>query len=281
MDSYRQKLETLCVLGIVFWFSGCAHFQTDREKPIGKFGSLGTIFCPDDYGIKILDVAKGSPAEKAGVKAGDVIVTADGSDLAKPENRKEFLLSVRSGNKADLSIRRKDQTIKFQILPKKADMFSAYTIGHALKDEMITGKTVSIALVATDINSSGTFPNSDAAAGWKASMKASVETYWESTLLGAAGKRCGNFSVVDRTKTNEILGELHFQMTGAVDSRMMKTVGKMTGATHLLFVSVSRFRTSGNNWSPGGWKDLTNLRLVDLESGNVLAAGRTEDNVGR
>lgn len=278
MSSYRQALGTISILGVTIAFSSCALMTSiihpGSEKPVGKVGRLGALFCPADSGLKILEVDEKSPAGKAGVKIGDVIVSSDGSDLAKPENRKEFMSSIRSGKKVGLSVRRQNQTIEFQILPEKNDMFAAYAIGHALADEMITGKRVSIALVVTGINFTGTFPSSEAAAGWKAGMKAGVETSWESDLIAASGKRCGNYSVVDRSKTNEILGELHFQMTGAVDSSMMKTVGKMSGATHLLFVSVTRYGDGGN-----GWKDETDLRLVDLESGNLLATARKEDKV--
>jgi serine protease Do len=67
-----------------------------------------------DSGVMISDVREGSPAEKAGLKAGDIIVQADGSavkgnfDLVKAINDKKdgdvSLTIVRDGNRQTISV---------------------------------------------------------------------------------------------------------------------------------------------------------------------------------
>jgi C-terminal processing protease CtpA/Prc len=59
-----------------------------------------------DQGVLILEVVKDSPAQKAGLKAGDVILFMEKKKMAEPEDIHEFLSDFKKGNKIEVSIMR-------------------------------------------------------------------------------------------------------------------------------------------------------------------------------
>ena len=73
---------------------------------------LGTFFgAPDSEGILVRDVNSGSPAEKAGVKAGDVITSLNGERIRTVGELREKLSAKRED---------KDRTVKLGILRNKS-----------------------------------------------------------------------------------------------------------------------------------------------------------------
>ena len=74
------------------------------------------------------------------------------------------------------------------------------------------------------------------------------------------------FSVVDRSRLKQILEEFQFNQLGFVSDKLRAKIGEMTGATHILDISFSRFRGRINDQD-----DILNARLVEIESGKVLA----------
>jgi len=77
-------------------------------------GQLGAFFgAPDGEGILVRDVNSGSPAEKAGVKAGDVIISFNGDRIRSAGELREKL----SAKRAD-----KDRTVKLSVLRNKSEV---------------------------------------------------------------------------------------------------------------------------------------------------------------
>jgi len=77
-------------------------------------GQLGTFFgAPDGEGILVRDVNSGSPAEKAGVKAGDVITSLNGERIRTVGELREKLSSKRD---------EKDRTVKLGVLRNKSEI---------------------------------------------------------------------------------------------------------------------------------------------------------------
>lgn len=65
-------------------------------------GQLGTFFgAPDGEGILVREVNPGSPAEKAGVKAGDVITSVNGERVRTVGDLREKLLAKRGAKEKD------------------------------------------------------------------------------------------------------------------------------------------------------------------------------------
>lgn len=77
-------------------------------------GQLGTFFgAPDGEGILVRDVNSGSPAEKAGVKAGDVITSLNGERIRTVGELREKLSAKHDD---------KDRTVKLGVLRSKSEM---------------------------------------------------------------------------------------------------------------------------------------------------------------
>lgn len=77
-------------------------------------GQLGTFFgAPDGEGILVRDVNAGSPAEKAGVKAGDVITSVNGERIRTVGELREKLSAKRD---------EKDRTVKLGVLRNKSEI---------------------------------------------------------------------------------------------------------------------------------------------------------------
>jgi S1-C subfamily serine protease len=77
-------------------------------------GQLGAFFgAPDGEGILVRDVNSGSPAEKAGVKAGDVITSLNGERIRSVGELREKLSAKRD---------EKDRTVKLGVLRNKSEV---------------------------------------------------------------------------------------------------------------------------------------------------------------
>jgi serine protease Do len=72
---------------------------------------LGEYFgVKDGQGVLVTEVIEDSPAQKAGLKAGDVIIEIDGHSVAKPSDIREIVVETKSGDKLNLAIlRNKDK----------------------------------------------------------------------------------------------------------------------------------------------------------------------------
>jgi len=80
-------------------------------------GQLGTFFgAPDGEGILVREVNSGSPAEKAGVKAGDVITSLNGERIRTVGELREKLSAKREDNN------NKDRTVKLGVLRNKSEV---------------------------------------------------------------------------------------------------------------------------------------------------------------
>ena len=93
-------------------------------------GQLGAFFgAPDGEGILVREVNSGSPAEKAGVKAGDVITSLNGERIRSAGELREKL----SGKRDE-----KDRTVKLGVLRNK----SAITLPVELPEQAARAKRV-------------------------------------------------------------------------------------------------------------------------------------------
>ena len=72
----------------------------------------------------------------------------------------------------------------------------------------------------------------------------------------------GQFIVVERLKLNSILDELKLQLSGLVDSKTVREIGKLVGAD---FILTGTFASIGEEWN-------VNLRLINAETGLITSA---------
>src|SRR5712664_12548 len=92
-------------------FGGGPRLGIDAEDLSGQLGAF--FGAPDGEGILVREVNSGSPAEKAGVKAGDVITSLNGERIRSVGELREKLSAKRED---------KDRTVKLGVLRNKSEI---------------------------------------------------------------------------------------------------------------------------------------------------------------
>lgn len=260
----RISILILCVI----LFSGCAGLRTLREteEPEGNFvevARLGINIKIDiiNNEIVVTAVQKDFPAEIAGIKRGDIIVSADRKIMTDKKAFTSLMDNKQRGDHILLVINRKGQQIKFDIEPRMIKVRPTEIKIIKLLDE---NKKVTIAVVVSEVKNSYQNVPKD----WSDSVRNNLQSDHESGLLSGFGED-EKFSVVDRSRLKQILDEFQFNQLGFVSDKLRAKIGEMTGATHILDISFSRFEGRFNDMD-----DISNARLVEIESGKVLAVDR-------
>jgi len=82
------------------------------DEFLGTVGLVGT-YVKQRQGVMIVDVSPESPADKAGIKEGDMLLSIDGQDLDKEDFRKvDSMLEGKVGTKAKIVISQKGGAVK-------------------------------------------------------------------------------------------------------------------------------------------------------------------------
>jgi len=85
-------------------------------------GQLGAYFgAPDDSGVLVRSVGPGSPAEKAGLKAGDVITKVNGKDVKTLSDLREDLRSNANQKSVEVSVLRKGSAVNLTVAIEKPE----------------------------------------------------------------------------------------------------------------------------------------------------------------
>jgi len=75
---------------------------------------------PQESGVIVLGVTEGSPAQKAGVREGDVIISLDGNPVAGVDDLHRLLTDARVGVNSTLAILRRTEKLELQVAPEEA-----------------------------------------------------------------------------------------------------------------------------------------------------------------
>lgn len=75
---------------------------------------------PQETGVVVMSLGTGSPAEKAGLRDGDVIVALDGKPVAGVDDLHRLLTDVRVGMSSGLTVLRHTQKLELQVIPAEA-----------------------------------------------------------------------------------------------------------------------------------------------------------------
>jgi len=88
-----------------------------EEVPLSERGYLGSI--PDinsePGGVLPVGVAAGSPAEAAGLRAGDIIIAIGADTVTNLPDMQKALIWHRAGDSIDVRVRRTDQIVRVQV----------------------------------------------------------------------------------------------------------------------------------------------------------------------
>ena len=97
-------------------------FQTSTE---GEYVGIGIYMSvrTRDNAIIVLSPIKGSPAEKAGIKPGDIITKVDGVEYSGSEmDKASNYIKGKEGTKVDIEINRDGKTLNFNVERKSIDI---------------------------------------------------------------------------------------------------------------------------------------------------------------
>jgi S1-C subfamily serine protease len=86
------------------------------EKKGSRKVSLGTIpdFTFEGEGVRLDGTVKGSPAEKAGLKEGDVIIVLGGKTVRELKDLSDILKSLKPGEVVAILVKRGEGTLEFE-----------------------------------------------------------------------------------------------------------------------------------------------------------------------
>lgn len=213
-----------------------------------------------DGKVIIRTVAPNLPAEKAGLLPGDVVLTVDNKPFASASMLFDYIGRKKKDTKLSFSIQRDGKTHTIEIETVTVKMRPTLVKLYSL---LLENQKVALAIVVSDVKSTYDMKK-EVAESWAAGIRNGEQTSLENFYLKNSGSHPG-FSIVDRTRTQALLDEFKMGQTGLVSEKVRLKIGEMTGATHLLDATFSRFK------SGKGHEDVHNVRLIDIQSGTVLA----------
>ena len=97
------------------------YVEVERPQTVGPSGDrpyFGSIpyFAQSEPGYALQAVAKGSPAEKAGIKGGDVIVKLGDAKIGNLEDFDAALRKYKAGDKVPLVVKRDGEEVKLEVI---------------------------------------------------------------------------------------------------------------------------------------------------------------------
>jgi len=113
--------------------------QTKRSAPAGEPGYLGLITSdrqPGGRGVRVMHVDRGSPADVAGIKEGDVIVGIGDRPIAIAPDMREAMRGARPGTKVTFKIDRGGSTKEREVTlgQRPAETEQKLPFGHIPED---------------------------------------------------------------------------------------------------------------------------------------------------
>ncbi len=109
---------------VAYGFVALPPYDTDKNaRPMPNDAVMGVGVEDAPGGVKITAVTAGQPAEKGGLKVGDVIFKIDGKDMPTREAFMDFMREKAPGNVVELDIKRGEATQKIKVtLGARKDM---------------------------------------------------------------------------------------------------------------------------------------------------------------
>jgi serine protease DegS/serine protease DegQ len=66
-------------------------------------------------GVLIAGVQRGSPADRAGIKPGDIVVTVDGKPVGDPDSMRNLIVALAPGRQVTLGLKRGQNNLDLQV----------------------------------------------------------------------------------------------------------------------------------------------------------------------
>jgi len=237
--------------------SGEEKVQTDNFVEHQK---IGISYQMAGNQIVVRALSPNLPADKAGIRAGDVVLTVDGRSFKNINEIISHVGSSRKGGSVVFAVQRNGEphTYTVETMPGKVRP----TI-MKMQFLLLDNRKIALAVVVSDVKNTFDMKR-DIYDSWVEGVRNDEQTAMESFYLKNLG-RYADFSIVDRSRTKALLEEFRLGQSGLVSDTLRQKIGEMTGATHILDVTFARYKTAD------GRSDALNARLIEIGSGTVLA----------
>jgi S1-C subfamily serine protease len=122
-------LTGLVVLGVVYAPSVSGQSSTNRGVMVldGRGSELGIRIDDTGDGVKVGEVSPNGPAEKAGMKAGDIIVSFDGEKVRSGRQLSRLVRETPSGKAVTARIRRDGSEKDLKVTPAEGSSAGTFT----------------------------------------------------------------------------------------------------------------------------------------------------------
>lgn len=126
-------------------------YQQYKDEVSGEFSGIGIKVTVKNNKIYIASPIKGSPAEKAGIKAGDYIIKVNGKAYSGEEQDKAIsVMKGKTGEKVTLTIERDGKTFD-------VDVVRGQIVNPSVEGEMINDKIGYISVSGFELNTAKDF----------------------------------------------------------------------------------------------------------------------------
>lgn len=140
----KEELRNMSLKGYVAGLGDpySVYYDEDETKELfesteGRYAGIGALMAQDQETkeISIEEVYKDSPAEKAGMKTGDILVTVDGRNVTKMDlSDVADLVKGKEGTSVSISVRRDDEVIEMEAVRKVVE---TPTVAAEMKENQI------------------------------------------------------------------------------------------------------------------------------------------------
>lgn len=130
INKAKKLLQSLVKYGEIKWPWIGIYMQELTPELAKKFGVK--------KGVLVADVVEGSPAEKAGIKPGDVIQEVNGKSVENPLDLKETVLKTEIGQKIEVTLVRGGKVLKVELVTApKPEKIAKAKIEEGLEEKLL------------------------------------------------------------------------------------------------------------------------------------------------
>ena len=267
----KTVLFVLISLPVLFNFA--AHRQPENSRILSSHYLIPVYRTGLDVkeaqgGLSIESVDTDSPAKAAGIQPGDLIVAVNGNRVSHKEFLK--LMQLNRGEDVHFAVNRYNEILDYTITPKLY-FNSPPSVYMKYELSVIDEQKVNLAVIVTDVNNNTSEHNYS----WEESTRTQLQSDIENNVLNNLDCQDG-VSFDDRSRLEEIIDGYKLNMTGLISDDARATIGKTTGATHILATTFARNSKKVNDSE--SCEDTVTGRLMEVGTGKVLAVDHSSSD---
>ncbi|OGF48274.1 MAG: hypothetical protein A2452_12180 [Candidatus Firestonebacteria bacterium RIFOXYC2_FULL_39_67] len=190
------------------------------------------------------------PTLKDMILPGDVILQLNSNKVLSKSSYVKILDSLDIELVCTIKIKKGNNVSSINIRPGKNYYESSL---YSEIERLLLGNKIAITVVSSS--------NSGSCADNPEADKNDIAAVYESHLLQIF-KADDKFSLVDRALIDKILAEQKLSLSGAIDEKTRVEIGKVTGVTHIIFLTICRY-SDGFGCTE---------KIIELKTGKILVS---------